>query len=43
MPASSHTNPATADRHGGVEESPLETKTALANRILDAIVHLRLR
>ena len=31
------------DRHGGVEESPLETKTALANRILDAVVHLRLR
>jgi phosphopantothenoylcysteine decarboxylase/phosphopantothenate--cysteine ligase len=31
------------DRHGGVEETPLETKTALANRILDAIVHLRLR
>jgi phosphopantothenoylcysteine decarboxylase/phosphopantothenate--cysteine ligase len=31
------------DRHGGVEESPLETKTALANRILDAIVRLRLR
>jgi phosphopantothenoylcysteine decarboxylase / phosphopantothenate---cysteine ligase len=31
------------DRHGGVEETPLETKTALANRILDAVVHLRLR
>jgi phosphopantothenoylcysteine decarboxylase/phosphopantothenate--cysteine ligase len=31
------------DRHGGVVETPLETKTALANRILDAVVHLRLR
>jgi phosphopantothenoylcysteine decarboxylase/phosphopantothenate--cysteine ligase len=31
------------DRHGGVVETPLESKTALANRILDAIVELRLR
>jgi phosphopantothenoylcysteine decarboxylase/phosphopantothenate--cysteine ligase len=31
------------DRHGGVVETPLESKTALANRILDVVAHLRLR
>jgi phosphopantothenoylcysteine decarboxylase/phosphopantothenate--cysteine ligase len=31
------------DRHGGVEESPLQTKTALANRILSVIAELRSR